>query len=248
MILIPCLVILALFSGCSDDSSPSDPQDLTSSSLTYFPLSEDYKAEYEFTCESHSRDTSGPYQIEHEYTGAFRLEVVDTHVRESSGEMFYKLRTTLSVQREYYKKQNLSAQTDPLNEEYTKNDYVLTDQYNIMLHNDSLWYVDGAPSFERLDLGQARMMMAWPVANGGAMDLELFNCLEMIHLESLPFTVSKTGNICGYSWVQIDILSKSLFIETVKGRGIRYIFYQEELGVGAVAAANQATFKFELAE
>jgi hypothetical protein len=229
---IVCLIVSCVFYNCSDDSGPYVPEELPNNELAYFPLENGYQADYTFY---YSFDYSDYTVKDLRLNGTFRLEVTDTHIKEPETEVFYKLKTTFFIQ-----------------EEYTDNDFTLTGEYDIMLKDGSLWYVENAPSFERLDEGDPTLMMACPYGCGRNINLKLFNCPGVYN--GLPYygwprsnyEDCKTDSTCHYNLFAYNGSARppdTSHAVSIKFRGIKSYVIQQYLGGG-----NRLTISFFLIE
>ena len=90
--------------------------------MSYFPLREGYKAEYKYFFKDYSSNSmfDPPYVTDHQWDGGFNLEVVDTYVKNTEQEIFYKIRTTL----------------------FLEPDSIASNEYDVMYKNGFLWYVE----------------------------------------------------------------------------------------------------------
>jgi len=241
-----CLAVVALAAAsCSDDSVPLAPDILARSELAFFPLQEGYSAEYAFTYDYNYDYYNALYSTRHQYEGIFRLEVLDTRVKESTKNVFYRVRTTMFVQKEYYAHlPNWEGEAVV----YTINDSTVTADYNLLLSGGSLWYVENAPSFERLDEGDTTLMMAGPIASGGALNLKLFSCLQGVVAISGTFPFSSAGDNGSYHLEYCGYPSRYVTVTTVRGKGIKNISFHEQQGGGAFFFYYSEIFSFTLIE
>ncbi len=208
------LLILGLLPllGCSDDSNPFVPENLPEHELAYFPLAEGYRADYTYYYRIEAYD--GDFQR----NGTFRLEVVDELPKVAERKVFYKIRTTFTLD-------------NP--------DTVKINEYDVMFAGGSLWYVENAPSFDRLDQGDTTLMMAAPVACGGEMNLKIFELSE--YRETRLLLTSTEGNYFIYQGhiYPVDVT-------TVKTEGVKRI--DLVFGNGATINYRIHRERFELIE
>lgn len=204
---------MSLFLGCSDDSNPFTPENLILTELAYFPLKQGYKADYTYQYTG----KSGRWGIEGwgRKEGSFHLEVVDTYTKESKKAVFYKISTRFILKAIY----NYTTPTDTF--WISRSDSMVTAVYDIMLKNSSLWKVENAPSFDRLDEGDTTLMMASPIACGGELHLDLFP----VQAFGTPLTLYEVSSydeslgLCGYYQYP------NTHCNTVKNKGIVEIEY-----------------------
>lgn len=220
-LLIPCLAVLALFSGCSSDSNPFSPENLTLTELAYFPLQNGYRADYRY----YYGRTSGYMDFHTGYIenrswkeGEFHLEVSDVFTKADDKTVYYRIKTTLTITSSYfYNSSNLQDTTWLI-----RSDSTTTSDYNIILQNGALWCVQNAPSFDRLDEGDTTLMMSSPIACGGEIHLDLFPVRAYLGAPIILNQISSYNDnlgLCKYYGYQ------NTSCNTVKNKGIVEIEY-----------------------
>ena len=186
----------------------------------------------------------------------FHLEVTDKHINETERVVFYKLETVFFIQEEYYLLDgNIYDSSEP-DEEYTRNDFTVTGEYDIMFRDGSLWYVENAPDFDRLDEGDTTMMMASPVASGGDMNLKLFKYPGVYNgftwgEEVLLSYGNNTDNRSHYAFDSAHLgyppyRNDNALIS--KSRGLDYLHILETWGGGSFIFHYRLNINFDLIE
>ena len=110
----------------------------------FFPLSEDFVAVYKYV--SKDRPDSPRRSPIKDWQALLRLEVIRTIQKEESA--FYKIEKTVLFPLEGYAGD--LAEMDPADIDHSR---TIVQQYDILYQDSTLWYVDHAPSFEKLDQG-----------------------------------------------------------------------------------------------
>ncbi|MCE5272498.1 hypothetical protein LLH00_14560 [bacterium] len=211
------LLMIILSIACSEDSLPFGPESLAESELVYFPLQKGYKAQYSYYYKylqvSYWEDSYGLARCFRK-DGMLNLEVIDTHVKESEKEIFYKIRTAFSLQADYYfiNPEDTIWQSVP--------DSITIKEYDLMLKNGSLWYVENAPSFEQLDAGDTTLMMASPIGCGGKMYLRLFP----FSTEDGFYSTGVYGDTCKYG------SNSETYAAMLKNKGILNVVFRQTSG------------------
>ncbi len=161
-----CMVILFALS-CND--SVFDPDRLiTGAPLSFFPVAGGERWTYSFYNHSFYSTTdisSNTGTFEHNYDGLFVVEVMKDSII-STGERqarFYNLTISFQIEEEYYSCTNpeFLAIEDTIqlsDTSYTNLDFTLTSEYDLIFDNDTLWIVENAPGFDRLDEGERTLL------------------------------------------------------------------------------------------
>jgi len=241
-----CLAAALLLTACSKNTIVYGPENLSQDELAFFPLAPGYTADYAFSLDQRYEPVGNGDRISHSYEGTFRLEVVDFKLQLTELSMlegFYRIKTTLNIQREHYSRTAYPAGDSVA---YTVSDSTVTAQYDLFYRNFALYYVQDAPDFEHLDRGRTSPMLSGPVACGGNMDLKLFECLELIDLSSIPASGSTTGNTCTYHSESRDGDCITKDVVTQKAVGIKSISYSRQACNSPGAAVDRTVFSFEL--
>ena len=132
------------FLSCSEESplSPDDSAEVSLEEFQFFPLSEDFVAVYKYVSKDNP-DSPRKSPME-EWQALMRLEVIRTIQKEESA--FYKIEKTVLFPVEGYAGD--LAEIDPANIDHSR---TIVQEYDILHQDSTLWYVDHAPSFEKLD-------------------------------------------------------------------------------------------------
>jgi hypothetical protein len=209
------LLVVLMFCRCSENN-PLTPESILQIELAHFPLQEGYKASYKY---SYSRTSGyfdnfyGKSETQWRKDGSFLLEIIESHKRSAEKAMFYKIRTTLAIHTDYHF-------NNPRDTVWSiGNDSTVIKEYEVMLKNGSLWYVDNAPDFKHLEQGDTTLMMASPIGSGGEMNLKLFPVITSANM-SLNGVY---GDTCNYYMYHS-------YASTVKNKGIISVYYRHCYG------------------
>jgi len=189
-------IVAILFLSCGKDNNllaPEPEPQVVVSPLEYFSLSEGSRWKYMFS--DHYKEnktvTGGSYQeLTHNYDGYFTLTVIKTleYTLEEGRSDFYKLLASFIIEKEEFSHikgdtgNNGGAAGDS---SYTRNVYVESSVYSLLLVNDTLWYIENAPSFNILDQGERSPMMLFSDESGAIINPRLFNYPEADYFSTI---------------------------------------------------------------
>ena len=161
-----CLILLLSLS-CND--SVFDPDRLiTGAPLSFFPPAGGEHWTYSFYNHSFYSSTdksSNTGTFEHNYDGLFVVEVIKDSIinTEQRNARFYNLTISFQIEKEYYSCTNpeFLAVEDTIqlsDTSYTNLNFTLSFEYDLLFENDTLWIVENAPGFDRMDQGERTLL------------------------------------------------------------------------------------------
>ncbi|MBW7998132.1 MAG: hypothetical protein FVQ81_16500 [Candidatus Glassbacteria bacterium] len=171
------LLALSLFvplfiTGCGDDT-PLEPKPVipvipvvTEEHLRFFPLSPDFVAEYEYISQTDPRSYN-PSPLE-KWTALLRIEVIDSWIEGLTAG--YKIRKTLLHPVEGYEGELADLSAGEIDHNLT-----IEEEFNILYQDSTLWYVDEAPSFEKLAEGTLTVFFEDPANGRGEINLRMYS-------------------------------------------------------------------------
>jgi len=157
------MLILILIS-CGGDS-PTGPE-VIANQLEYFPLRFGYNAEYSF---SYDYSYYNEISISHKIDGVFKIAVVQALQKQNSA--FFRIASKFLIEKEEYIKRYPGG----ILKAYTNVDFTREFEFDLLFEKDTLWYVNDAPSFLRMNEGSRFLMMGPQIAGQGTLNLDLFN-------------------------------------------------------------------------
>jgi len=201
--LLSLAFIVSFYISCSEDSplTPEDSAGITPEEFPFFPLSEDFEAVYK--CVS-KEDPVYPGRISpyERWQALLRLKVIRTIKKEEV--VFYKIEKTVLFPVEGYEGDLAEIEDSEIDHSRT-----IVQEYDILYQDSTLWYVNNAPSFEKLDQGTKTFFYTSPYIWRSFINLELFGIPDKYPLNDVVVYEEKQGSRCGYEPENIKSLIES---------------------------------------
>lgn len=166
------------FLSCSEETplTPEDSVEVTLEPFPFFPLSEDFAAVYKCVSkEDPSYPEISPFE---KWQALLRLEVIRTIRKEESA--FYKIEKTVLFPLEGYEGDLAEIEETDIDHSRT-----IVQQYDILYQDSTLWYVDHAPYFEKLDQGIKTYFYISPDEGRSYINLTIFGVPDKYSLKDV---------------------------------------------------------------
>lgn len=198
--LLSLAFIFIFFLSCSEETplSPDDSAEVYLEEFPFFPLSEDFVAVYKYVSKDNP-DSPRKSPME-EWQALLRLEVIRTIEKEESA--FYKIEKTVLFPVEGY--EGDLAEIDPADIDHSR---TIVQEYDILYQDSTLWYVDHAPSFEKLEQGIKTFFYTSPYIWRSFINLTIFGIPDKYPLSDI--VLYEVDGRCGYEPEKIKILIES---------------------------------------
>ncbi len=191
--LLSLAFLFLFFLSCSEETplTPEDSVEVTLEPFPFFPLSEDFVAVYKYVSkdrwDSPARSPFGDWQA------LLRLEVIRTIQKEESA--FYKIEKTVLFPLEGY-----AGDLAEIEETDIDHSRTIVQQYDILYQDSTLWYVDHAPYFEKLDQGIKTFFYTAPYIWRSFINLTIFGIpakygLDDVVVSELNYKIEEEGFI-----------------------------------------------------
>jgi hypothetical protein len=242
-ILLTCLFLLSCESNTPLEQDPEPEPVITEKALSFFPLSPDFVAEYEYA--SRTEPGSRRHSPLGKWAALLRLEVVDNWSEGLTAG--YKLRKTLLHPVEGYEGTLKEMAAEDIDHSQT-----IVEEFDLLYQDSTLWYVDDAPSFEKLTEGTLTVFFEDPADGQGQLNLRMYSYqdifsldLQQMHLFSqLHNQEDESGNVL-HRW-SFDFLTTLVnygHVFAIADKGITFIRTTEHEGQTSYSWTHERTIE-----